>query len=422
MWRAVFRPELLFLIAVIQALLPYLLWANGLGVANAQGDIRLNYMPVAIWVVGYCAFVCGCRAASGDMPDKPAYTLQEGQHRLKIMTALVIVLVLVQLAGLTKVYGTLPILSYLRHDHQIDIRKAVKLQDESGVGQIGLLHLTLFTLNALVLIQILINLETGTKKWALVVLAFAVMLIGNISNGKRQGLFRALVFFCCALSLYSNSLIDAISRGFPIPRNRLLAGTAILTLAVAFVGLTGYIAVARNQGSFDRDTLTEIVAYQEFPLINLEQQCEQAGFGPFRFDILYSFQRLIPYKWIEATGIASMEHPMHPIPSSPAGLYEDLQWSTGPWGVIGFSFSLGALLQWLYRNALNRLVCLLIYSQCAFALLVAHSFNEFLILTYDPAPFVCFGIVVAALPITTTYRASGSRVAPVVYTGRLSWY
>jgi oligosaccharide repeat unit polymerase len=419
MWRTAFRPELLFLLAVVQALLPYALWWAGFGVANAQQDIRLNYMPVVIWVTGYVSFLLGVWTTYGEGPEKARYELRSNEKRLQGITAVVIVLVVVQLAGLTKVYGTLPIVSYIRQDRQIDIRKAVKLQDESAVGQVGMLHLTLFVLNALLLIQFIINLETGKKKWALIVIALVVMLVGNFSNGKRQGLFRATVFFCCGLSIYSNGLIEAIGKAFPIPRNRVLAGSAILLAVTAFVGLTGYIAFVRNQGKFERDTLTEIIAYQEFPLINMEQQCEQAGFGPFRFDVLYSFQRLIPYKWIDATGIARMEHPIHPIPSSPAGLYEDIQWSTGLWGVIGFSFAIGAALQWLYRQALNRLICLLIYAQCAFALLVAHSFNEFLILTYDPAPFICFGLLVSLL--NTKPAVTAFPVVPPVYIGRLSW-
>jgi hypothetical protein len=339
--------------------------------------------------------------------------------------ALVILLVVIQLAWVTKVYGTLPILSYMRQDHQLDITKAVRMQDDSAVGQIGLLHLTLFVLNAILLIQFIINLETARKDWALIVIAFVVMLVGNLSNGKRQGLFRALVFVCCGLAIYSNGLMGAIGRALPIPRNRIVGGGAVLATIVAFIGLTGYIASARNQGRFQRDTLTEIVAYQEFPLINMEAQCQQVGFGPYRFNLLYSFQRLIPYKLIAATGIANMAHPDHPIPSSPAGLYEDLQWSTGLWGVVGFSFAIGAILQWLYRNSLKRLICLLIYSQCAFALLVAHSFNEFLILTYDPAPFVCFGILVRLLGthrnVTQTQPFPIRREELAPFRGRLSW-
>jgi oligosaccharide repeat unit polymerase len=380
----------------------------------------LNYLPVVIWTLGYAAFVLGTMT-SGNALAKPAYELKHTQTRVRYITAGVIVLVLVQLVGLTRVYGTLPLFSYVRQDGKLDITKAVKLQEDSAVGQVGMLHLTLFCLNALVLIQFIINLETGRKAWLLLVLAMAVMLLGNLSNGKRQGLFRALVFFCCGLSIYSNALIESIGRALPIPRNRLVAAGATLFLIAGFVGLTGYIAFARNQGKFQRDTLTEIVAYQEFPLINFEHQCEEVGFGPYRFDLLYSFQRLIPFKWIEATGIARMKHPLHPIPSSPAGLYEDIQWSTGLWGVLGFSFLLGAALQWLYSQALRHVVCLLIYSQCAFALLVAHSFNEFLIVTYDPAPFVCFGILVWILcrPQRTPLSA-GTRL-PSTLGGGLSW-
>jgi oligosaccharide repeat unit polymerase len=418
MWRQLFRPELLFAVAVLQALGPYLMWANGLGVANAQHDFHLNYIPLLIWFIGYVSFLAGSLLASGRAPSVAQYTLRGSEVRIQWITAAVVVLLILQLLWLVKLYGTLPLFSYMRQDHQIDITKAVQLQDTFAVGQVGAMYLTLFLLNALLLIQFIINLETGKKAWVLIVISLCVMLVANLSNGKRQGLFRAMVFICCGLSIYSNHLVEAVGKVLPIPRNRFIAGSFMASIVVAFVALTGYIAFARNQGHFQRDTITEIVAYQEFPLINFEEQCAQAGFGPYHYDLLYSFQRWIPYKLIEATGIAKMEHPMHPIPSSPAGLYEDIQWSLGLPGVIAFSFLIGAAMQWLYQSALKHLVCMLIYCQCAFALLVAHSFNEFLILNYDPAPYVCFYILVACLPIP---KRRAALVNDLPSTGRLSW-
>jgi len=68
-----------------------------------------------------------------------------------------------------------------------------------------------------------------------------------------------------------------------------------------------------------------------------------AGFGPYQFNFFYPFQRLVPYKLMHLVDLTQLDPPVRVEPSAPAGFYEDIQWSLGPLGGIGFSFVTGML-------------------------------------------------------------------------------
>jgi oligosaccharide repeat unit polymerase len=175
---------------------------------------------------------------------------------------------------------------------------------------------------------------------------------------------------------------------------------------VGIVYSFGYIALIRNQGEFDRDGFAELTAYQEYPLLNLESQCRDAGFGPYQFNFFYPFQRLVPYKLMHLVDLTQLDPPVRVEPSAPAGFYEDIQWSLGPLGVIGFSFVTGMLGTYFYSRALDSPPHLLIYCQMAYNLFVSHSFNEFLILAYFPGVLTFFIICAPLHVIRNPARAA----------------
>jgi hypothetical protein len=177
-----------------------------------------------------------------------------------------------------------------------------------------------------------------------------------------------------------------------MPRNRFVIAAITGVLIVGLVYGFGYIALIRNQGDFSRDGLAELTAYQEYPLLNFEAQCRDAGYGPFQFNLFYPFQRLVPYKLMQSVSITQIDPPVRVEPSSPAGFYEDIQWAMGPVGIIGVSFGIGMLAMYFYGRSLDSAPHLLIYCQMAYNLFVSHSFNEFLILAYFPGVLTVFAL------------------------------
>src|SRR6266516_3333264 len=99
-------------------------------------------------------------------------------------------------------------------------------------------------------------------------------------------------------------------------------------------------------------------------------------------------RRLMPWKWMVAVGLDERDLPRRYEPWAPAGLYEDVQWSLGLGGCVVFSLLLGMFTTWCYRQALASPFCLLAYCQIAFSLILAHSFNEFISLSWIPAPLL----------------------------------
>jgi oligosaccharide repeat unit polymerase len=411
MWRNLFRPDVLFTITAIQALSPYLFWRLGWGVPLTHDN--LTYLPVPIWIVGCISFVIGTRFMYRELPHEPNYVLTGARNQISFMLIVLLAFILVQAVLITRVYGTLPILSYLRQDGKINIVTANQLQDESAMGQIGLFDLSMSWLNGILLLLLLVHVENKKKLSFLIVMALLFVIAGNLINGKRQGLVRAMVYLTCGLSLYSSRMSVVLTRLLPIPRNKFVISLCLVVFLTGVVYSFGYVALIRNQGEFDRDALSELTVYQEYPLLNLEAQCRDAGLGPYQFNFFYPFQRLVPYKLMHAIDFTQLDPPVRVEPSAPAGFYEDIQWSLGPIGVIGFSFFTGMLGTYFYSRALDSPPHLLIYCQMAYNLFVSHSFNEFLILAYFPGVLTFF-IICAPLNIMDRKSARAALSRPLL--------
>ena len=388
MWRTIFRPEALFALTSIQALSPYLFWQFGWGVSYSHD--HLTYYPILIWAVGYICFVLGARLTAKPLPAEPQYLLAESESQVRVLVIGLLIFIVIQAVWATKVYGTLPILSYVREDGVMDIVTANRMQETSAMGQIGLYDVSMSWLNGATLLLLIVLYEKRHKLTPLAISALLVIAGGNLINGKRQGVIRAIVYMICGLGLYGNSITTAAARLLGMPKSKLLLAAVAVPLIALMVYGFGYIAVIRNQGAFTRDGLTELMAYQEYPLLNFEAQCRDAGFGPSQFNLYYPFQRMLPYKLMEKFSAAQLEPPVRVEASSPAGFYEDVQWAMGPLGIIGLSAGIGMLARYFYSRALTSPPHLLIYCQMAFNLFISHSFNEFLILAYFPGVLTVF--------------------------------
>jgi oligosaccharide repeat unit polymerase len=395
MWRTILRPDVLFTIATVQALSPYVFWRFGIG--EFRGQASLTYIPVIIWLCGWLAFMFGTLIPNSGKTNVPAFEISPSETTLKIATLILMAVICAQLVSLVHLYGAVPIMSYLKQDGAIDIGTAVSLQEESGVGQVGSVYVTTAVLHGLVLLLIIRNLEQGRRDQLLILVAFVVLIAAHAINAKRQGFVRCAVFLLTGLSLYTGSPVNAIARATKLVRTRLSASVALALTAILLFASFGYLAYVRNQGHYTRGSLEELIAYQEFSLVNFETQCAQQGLGPYQRDYFAWMRRLIPFKLMDALGFEEREMPARYEPWAPAGLYEDLQWSLGLFGVVSFSFVLGLFTMWCYRQALMSPFFLLAYCQISFSLMLAHSFNEFVSLSWIPAPLVLFLVLCGTL-------------------------
>ena len=389
MWRKIFRPDVLLFIAMIQVLFPYVLWAFGIQVAKYPHN--LTYLPIVYWTGGVFFFWLGGMFIR---PRKQLLSFRIAPNRRRIIACclFLVVCVALQLLLIIQLYGTLPILSFLRNDHEFNVVTSSRMQEESALGQIGLMYMTLLVGNGALLLLCILNLEPGGKRvYVILILFFVILLLGGIYNGKRQNLLAMLVFLFAGLALYSNNLFFALKGVLPILRHRVVNIIAVFIVFYGVVGFFGVMSSLRNQNRYQVSGLDEIIAYYEYPVLNFEAQCAVSGFLPYEFNLLYPVKQLLPYKLIDR--LSWPDPPPRLERSAPAGMFEYIQWAWGFPGTVIFSLLLGILSMWLYQRVLSSPVFLLIYCQFVVAFVFAHSFNYFLILVYVTAPCLAFLLI-----------------------------
>ena len=332
-WRKLFAPEVIFTASAVAALSPYVLWYWGHKLPVVE-HLELTYIPAILWGCGLLSFLVGCRLARKKRVSPSRFKLRQKNIPVTLLLCFGVMLVAVQVyLAVEDVYGVFPLMDYLSGVGNLDVGIANDQQQYSASGQLGLLTASLYSLNSLFLIFIIKRITWGRGSRVVLALAFLVTTFAHLLNAKRGGLYSALFYLLVGLSLYFGDPVRALSALFPW-RSRILTKSILLGLAVALVFAFGYLASIRTRGRVEASP-SEIIAYLEYPLVNLEAQCIAAGFGPGDFRILSPFKYLTPYKNGDLTEAFALTNPRL-VRDSPSGIYELIHWC---WGMPGIIFS-----------------------------------------------------------------------------------
>lgn len=386
MWRKLLRPEVLFLMGTIQGLLPYLLFA--IFGTSAVVDFELSYYPMWIWIIGYICFFIGTRIGPRNFSESMETDVPVSMSLLKTALVVLSVISLGEIVGLIRVYGGIPLLLFL--SGTADVNDTNLAQQASGLGQIGAASLTVYLLMGLIcLIAIKAKqIESKTARW-LVCSTFLIIFLAAF-NGKRQGLLMCIVLLACSSILTFGDPFEIISSFLPGKmgsRGTVIIG--IICFLVVFKGL-GAVVAFRNNGNHQISTTDELSLYYEWPIMNMSlQTLKSDGFGPYEFKPLGPFKTLLPAKIALNPSIFGEDVP-RVEETSPSGFYEQLQWTTGLWGIIPFTFFCGLFCQYMYRMAFKGYASSLSYSMIAWALFSAPLYNHFLNLLFLPLPATIF--------------------------------
>ena len=410
MWRKIFSPEFLFFTGTVQAISPYLMWSfYG---SNPYYSYQITYIPLLVWVVGYCSFFCGCFLCGNSLKKNQVIDLnsfclvgidfkilKKGFYLLTILIALQIYLISLS-------YGYLPIQEILTGGSK-NINDINTGADDTGFGQLGLFVNCLFLFNALLLTLIIKSVEEQHKLSFSIIICIAVAAFGTLVTGKRQGLFIMILFVASGLSIRFNDPIRSILSSFKIYlTKKKIFIMAIIFLAV-LINLFGFMASVRVGSGYQISAFDEISNYLQWPLINFESQCEQAGFGPKSFNPAYTFAFLLPSRLSQELGVLTAFGPTRPEISSPSGFYELIHWGTGTYGVIIFAFIIGVISKYFYNNSFNSLIHLLIYCQMTWTLFASHTYNHFIFFAFLPLPCLLFYIFHLILSSKTRVNKAG---------------
>ncbi|AFY32516.1 O-antigen polymerase [Calothrix sp. PCC 7507] len=385
MWRKIVSPEVLFLLGTLQALSPYIIWfIQG---PNESYNYEITYLPLVIWSTGYFFFWLGTRIFKPKLdyisPDIVKISFTTLNRIILILSTLIII----QIIGIVGTYGFLPIFEFFSGN--ININDVNNNAVETGFGQLGVFVVSLFFLNGLLLSLVIKSVELNVKLYFFFVVNLLIAAFGTLITGKRQGLFILIFYLFSGLSIRFNSPLKTFINIFGFRISKQLQTLLYFLIPVILIYFMGFMASLRIGSGYQISGTDETINYLQWPLINLEAQCEQAGLGPYKFNPVYTFVGLLPYRLYE-TYVMNNDLPILPEQSSPVGFYGGLHWGLGIVGVIIFSFIFGMISKYFYSKSFSSLSHLLVYSQITWTLITSHTYNHFLTLVFLPLPALCF--------------------------------
>jgi oligosaccharide repeat unit polymerase len=385
-FRRAARPESLFLFGLVQSLIPYFFWL--IYGKNPFYDYNISYVPFLVMLVGYISFWLGAKTYAKKVIIR-CYLFDVK----KILKAgnIISIIVILQLAFAINLYGGVPILMYVMTDVTVD--DINELQASSGFGQLGLLLISGFLLNAVILTRICIWHYLGMRNKIFTFIIIFISIITSVIAGKRQGLAISVVFVGIGLIIIFSDPLLYLFRRTRIRFAKLIVKSIYAFLLFSFILLFGYIGKIRG-GESDISLeliLGELVKYYELPLINFEHLYSIIGFGPYDFNLLTLLIGFIPYKWlIDLNLIKDMLVPLEP--TAGYGFFGGIIYSFGILGVIIFSFFSGGLSRVIYNKSFYSFTFLLIYCQLSWTLIAAHTYNFILSAHFLWAPAALFVI------------------------------
>jgi oligosaccharide repeat unit polymerase len=384
MWKQIFAPEILFLIGMAQALSPYISWSfNGL---NQSYSYSLTYIPIVIWATGYLSFWIGTKFVKNIKKVEHDFIEKINWRKFNIIFAVILVLTCFSILQAIQLYGGIPLAQYA--NDAATVNDINDMQKNSEAGQLGLLTSLLLFLNSFILILVIKNFEGSRQDTVLFILITLLEIFGGLMAGKRQALLMTTVFVTCGLSLRYENPFKPILNILNLPKTKITRFFILILVPLSLVWMMGAMSALRTGDSISTGTSgsDEILRYLELPLINLESQCETIGFGFSQNNFFYPFIPLLPYGIQQDVLSSTRDLPRYPEPTSPPGFYGSLHWGLGIYGTIAFSFIFGLICQYFYSRSSYDMFCFLTYSQIAWPLISAHTYNHFFTLLFLPVP------------------------------------
>ena len=395
-WFRMFHPSALFFLGAAQANLPYVLWLLGYPRPEAY-NFSVSYVPTILWLLAFGAFCVGVLLSRILFAKSIAPKVIEwdyvDQRRVLLLGNTTMVALIIQIALVINLYGVIPVFAFWSGH---DIWDVISRQSDSGFGQLGLMLISIFILNAILLTGI-----AGRQSWrrrnkVFAILTILVLIFATLFGGTRQTLamvMSALFFVCVATGAHPfNIFLQKMGyRGLSNWKTSYVI--VVFALVVIFImGFFGYLRSGAISSYAYLHGVDEIILYMSLPLINMEGLWAAGGWDGGRFEPVGMFAGLVPFKWLDIV-VDNLDLvgdvPQRLEPSASYGLV-GLYWSIGIPGLMLYCGVIGAISMYFYLRSRSRVFALLAYSQITWALLGVHTYNHFLALAYVPAPLLVF--------------------------------
>jgi len=405
----ILSPKFLILLAFLQVCIAYL---TNMETTATQYSISLNYLPLLLWFLAFVFVALG--AELSDLIFRYKGGLAQANYKFKLLIYNINInklniLYLFSFCGLITTSllivsdaGVIPIVAIISQSKGIgELNKA---QADSLPGLYGLHSLMTFLMEyiiGLLLFKSIFDLNNKTN--VRILWGGLIVFIATIIGGKRQDL---AIFICfISVALWCSIKIN----GGLITRHhkkilRRFFGVVLLSLAAI-----AYISFSRlDAAGYGDETVNEPLRYISMPLINLESLSETAGWVGLEPDIVKPLDFLLPAKIGVERGVATIPVPE---PTSPSGFFSMayLYWG-GIVGLIIYSFFVGIFSGYIYNKAASSPMYLLFYGYIVWSLLMSHTYNHFLTITFLPLQF----LLLVAVNYFIFNRSSGRAIDQIV--------
>lgn len=379
-------PSNLSLINFFQILLVYSLYMETVG---EMYSIDLNYYPLALWALSLFSLMIGdflCvvwnkNRVALDKSDRIFYDriISLSSYKLNILGFLSFSSLFITSALIYNHSGSLPIFEIIRQKRDItefNEGQAFALPGLYGAHAFGIILLE-YWLGLTMLRAYIANSRLGP----LFLLGCCIAVVVVNIDGKRQGMAMLVCYFMSSIFL----IRQVVPRSWREIRRIFGMSLPFLSVFLIFI-VCAMVYITYQRMSLDESVdnfIFEPLRYLAMPLINLEWLAADAGLTGFNLELLKPFYFLFPAKsdLIDRTnlGISVLE------PTAPLGLFTIFYlFGGGVFGIAIYSLLVGWFSRYVLIRSRESPFYLLFYGYIVWSLIMAHSYNHFLTITFIP--------------------------------------
>lgn len=385
-------PTFLITLAFLQVIVAYFISMEDTAV---QYSLTLNYFPLLLWFIAYISLILGDRFAA--LLFRQRGGMQQASIKFFLLlsnadTSRLDFLYLVSLFGLlasssiiAAYAGGLPVLAIISGSKEIGLLNEAQINALPGLYGIHAMLIALmeYCIGLLILKLMLLNNKAGVR----ILIGSIVIFLATIIEGKRQG----LVMFICFVGVILFASVK-LWRGKLMRHHNQIMRRIVGVALLGFVALA-YITYSRlDAAGYGEEAISEPLRYLSLPLINLESLSGAAGWGGLESNLFKPLELLLPAKLGgEDRGIAIIPVPE---PSSPSGFFSMayLYWG-GVFGLGMYALVVGFFSRYMFYKAGVSPLFLLFYGFIVWSLLMSHTYNHFLTITFIPLQFILLFVV-----------------------------
>jgi oligosaccharide repeat unit polymerase len=395
-------PIKIMLLCIVQVILAYSVFMN---IAAEKYAVILNYKPLILWSLAAYCFLFGVLFVKlifyslgiKIQDERCAFKSKLKIIKIDRLNSLYYFAFLgLIVTSLFIIIGTggIPLLAIISQSKGIS--ELNDLQSESLPGLYGMHAFMIVIMEYCVGLFVYVSLFLNKKISRKTIFGSLSIIIATLLEGKRQG----LAIFICILGVAFMGAKNLIPINLIVKYNNIFRRYKVIALMslVVFFCIT-YIRLSAV--GYGDDTLLEPLRYLSLPLINLEYLSDKVEWFGLEFDAIKPLNYLLPAKFGIERGVASI---MVPEPTSPSGYFAMayLYWC-GIYGLAFYSFCVGAFSEYFFIKAVSSPVGMLFYGYIVWAILMSHTYNHFLTITFIPMQLLVYYLINMCLIFRTKF-------------------